>query len=143
MKEVDLGADLTLNSTNLPDVGDRVMALTGGGAHVSLDAFGSEATCATSIESLRRRGRHVQVGLLPESLGRPRLPMARVVWLELSIHGSHGMAAHEYERMLAMVADGTLRPDLLVTEVIGLDDAPAALAAMSGPTAPGTRVVVP
>jgi alcohol dehydrogenase len=69
--------------------------------------------------------------------------MARVVWLELSIQGSHGMAAHEYERMLAMVADGTLRPDLLVTDVIGLDDAPDALAAMTGPTVPGTRVIVP
>jgi alcohol dehydrogenase len=139
----ELGAVATVDAGAVPDVGARVVELTDGGAHVSIDAFGSEATCAASIESLRRRGRHVQVGLLPEALGRPRLPMARVVWLELSIHGSHGMAAHEYERMLAMVADGTLRPDLLVTDVIGLDDAPDALAAMTGPTVPGTRVIVP
>ena len=45
--------------------------------------------------------------------------------------------------MLAMVADGTLNPDLLVREVIDLEAAPAALTAMSGPTAPGTRVIVP
>ena len=64
-------------------------------------------------------------------------------WLELSLHGSHGMAAHEYGPMLEMVADGALRPDRLVSDVIGLDDAPAALAAMSGPSAPGTRVIVP
>ena len=139
----EMGAVATVDARDVPDVGSRVVELTDGGAHVSIDAFGSEGTCAASIESLRRRGRHVQVGLLPEALGRPRLPMARVVWLELSIHGSHGMAAHEYERMLAMVADGTLRPDLLVTDVIGLDDAPGALAAMSGATAPGTRVIVP
>jgi len=139
----EMGAVATLDSRDVADVGSRVVELTEGGAHVSVDAFGSEATCAASIESLRRRGRHVQVGLLPEALGRPRLPMARVVWLELSIHGSHGMPAHEYGAMLAMVADGTLRPDRLVTDVMGLDDAPAALAAMSGATAPGTRVVVP
>jgi alcohol dehydrogenase len=139
----EMGAVETVDSRVVTDVGSRVVELTEGGAHVSVDAFGSEATCAASIESLRRRGRHVQVGLLPEALGRPRLPMARVVWLELSIHGSHGMAAHEYGAMLAMVADGTLGPDRLVTDVIGLDDAPAALAAMSGATAPGTRVIVP
>lgn len=139
----ELGAVTTIDSRDVPDVGARVVELTNGGAHVSIDAFGSEATAAASIESLRRRGRHVQVGLLPEALGRPRLPMARVVWLELSLHGSHGMAAHEYAPMLEMVADGSLRPQLLVRDVINLDDAPAALAAMSGATAPGTRVIVP
>lgn len=139
----DLGADLTLNSAQLPDVGERVRAMTGGGAHVSLDAYGSEATCANSIQSLRRRGRHVQVGLLPEALGRPQVPMARVVWLELSIHGSHGMAAHDYAPMLAMVADGSLRPDLLVRGVISLDEAPDALAAMTQASTPGTIVIVP
>lgn len=139
----EMGAVETVDPRAVTDVGARVVDLTGGGAHVSLDAFGSEATCAASIESLRRRGRHVQVGLLPEALGRPLVPMARVVWLELSIHGSHGMAAHEYASMLDLVADGTLRPDRLVTDVIGLDDASAALAAMSGSTAPGTRVIVP
>lgn len=139
----ELGAVATIDSREVDDVGGRVVELTEGGAHVSIDAFGSETTCAASIESLRRRGRHVQVGLLPEALGRPHVPMARVVWMELSIHGSHGMAAHEYGPMLQMVADGTLRPDRLVTDVISLDDAPAALTALSGSTAPGTRVIVP
>jgi alcohol dehydrogenase len=139
----EMGAIAIVDAREVPDVGARVVEMTGGGAHVSIDAFGSEATCAASIESLRRRGRHVQVGLLPEAVGRPQVPMARVVWLELSIHGSHGMAAHEYTAMLEMVADGTLQPDRLVTEVIGLDDAPAALAAMSASSTPGTRVIVP
>ena len=139
----EVGATATLRSDSTVDVGARVIELTHGGAHVSIDAFGSEETCAASIGSLRRRGRHVQVGLLPEAVGRPQVPMARVVWLELSIHGSHGMAAHDYPPMLAMVADGTLRPELLVRDVIPLDDAPAALMAMSGPASPGTRVVVP
>jgi D-arabinose 1-dehydrogenase-like Zn-dependent alcohol dehydrogenase len=138
-----LGAVATLDATSVPDVGTAVIDITEGGAHVSIDAFGSEATCASSIESLRRRGRHIQVGLLPEALGRPTLPMARVVWLELSLHGSHGMAAHDYEPMLAMVASGVLRPELLVTEAIPLDAAPAALMAMSGLAAPGTRVITP
>jgi len=61
---------------------------------------------------------------------------------ELEIYGSHGMAAHEYAPMLAMVADGTLRPDLLVGEILQLEEAGAALAAMDRPaTAAGMTVI--
>ncbi|MGW5260399.1 zinc-dependent alcohol dehydrogenase family protein [Microbispora sp. NPDC004025] len=103
----------------------RVRAATGGaGADVSLDALGDAATCAASIGGLRRRGRHVQVGLLP---GETSLPMGRVIAHELEIAGSHGMAAHAYPPMLELIAAGVLRPDLLVTRTIGLDDAPDAL----------------
>ncbi|GAA4560333.1 zinc-dependent alcohol dehydrogenase family protein [Planotetraspora kaengkrachanensis] len=111
------------------DTAARVREVTGGGAHVSLDALGSPATCAASIESLRRRGRHVQVGLLP---GGAALPMGRVVAHELEILGSHGMAAHAYPPMLEMITAGVLRPDLLVTRTIGLGEVPAALKALSG-----------
>ncbi|MET9437353.1 zinc-dependent alcohol dehydrogenase family protein [Streptomyces sp. NPDC006551] len=117
-----------------------VRELTGGGAHLSIDALGSPATCAASVESLRRRGRHVQVGLLPSAAGDPVVPMARVIGLELEILGSHGMAAHAYGPMMEMVRAGTLRPDRLVTSLIPLDEAPAALAAMG--SAPGSGVTV-
>ncbi|MEU9860544.1 zinc-dependent alcohol dehydrogenase family protein [Streptomyces sp. NPDC047971] len=117
-----------------------VRALTGGGAHLSLDALGSPATCAASVESLRRRGRHVQVGLLPPAAGEAVVPMARVIGLELEIVGSHGMAAHAYGPMMEMVRTGSLRPDRLVTSTVPLAAAPAALAAMG--TAPGSGVTV-
>ncbi|MEV0091662.1 zinc-dependent alcohol dehydrogenase family protein [Streptomyces sp. NPDC050738] len=112
------------------DTASSVRELTGGGAHLSLDALGSARTCAASVGSLRRRGRHVQVGLLPSAAGDPVIPMERVIGWELELLGSHGMAAHAYAPMMAMVASGALRPDLLVTSVIGLDEAPAALSAM-------------
>ncbi|MDP9867105.1 MULTISPECIES: zinc-binding dehydrogenase [Streptosporangium] len=120
------------------DVAARVRDLTGGGAHVSVDALGSPRTCVSSIESLRRRGRHVQVGLLP---GLTSLPMNRVIGHELELLGSHGMAAHAYPAMLEMVAGGLLRPDLLVTRTIGLDEAGPALAALG--SAPGVTMIVP
>ncbi|MEV4326755.1 zinc-binding dehydrogenase, partial [Microbispora rosea] len=117
----------------------RVRAATGGGgADVSLDALGDPATCAASIDSLRRRGRHVQVGLLP---GRTALPMGRVIAHELEIAGSHGMAAHAYPPMLELIAAGVLRPDLLVTRTIGLDDAPDALTRPG--THPGVTMIIP
>jgi hypothetical protein len=56
--------------------------------------------------------------------------------------GSHGMVSHEYPPMLALVADGTLRPDLLLGEVIGLEDAGMALATMDRPrSSPGVTVI--
>ncbi|MFF2521380.1 alcohol dehydrogenase catalytic domain-containing protein [Streptomyces liangshanensis] len=118
-----------------------VREVTGGGAQVSLDALGAEATCRASVECLRRRGRHVQVGLVPA--GGFAVPMGRVVALELDLLGSHGMAAHAYPVMMEQVRSGRLRPDLLVREVIGLDAAPAALAAMGEGSGAGMTVIVP
>jgi D-arabinose 1-dehydrogenase-like Zn-dependent alcohol dehydrogenase len=124
-----LGAKHLVNAADA-DPAATVVAVTGGGASVSVDALGSPATAAASVRSLRRRGRHVQAGLLLG--GATPLPMDVVVAHELSIHGSHGMAAADYPELLALVVDGTLRPELLVGRVIGLDDAPAALATMTG-----------
>ncbi len=109
------------------DVVTAVHELTGGGAALSLDALGSAATCAASVRSLRARGRHVQVGLLPPAQEQPVVPMDRVIGLELELLGSHGMAAHAYPELLALVAAGRLRPDLLVTREVGLDGAAEAL----------------
>jgi alcohol dehydrogenase len=110
-----------------------VVDLTGGGAHVSVDAVGSSAPAVASVRCLRRRGRHVQVGLLLGGQSTPPLPMDLVVAHELAISGSHGMPAHQYPDLLALVVDGTLDPGLLVGSVIGLEDTPAALVAMSEP----------
>jgi alcohol dehydrogenase len=129
----DLGAELAVPA------GTDIAQATGGGVHLSLDAIGSESACAASIASLRKRGRHVQVGLLPDP---PRVPMHLVIARELELLGSHGMAAHAYPEMLALVADGRLRPRDLVTARIGLDEVPAALAAMSDGSPAGMTVMV-
>jgi D-arabinose 1-dehydrogenase-like Zn-dependent alcohol dehydrogenase len=134
------GAVECVDARNTPDTGAAVRDLTGGGAHLSLDALGSPTTCAASVNGLRRRGRHVQVGLLPSPDGTTPVPLARAIALELELLGSHGMAAHTYPEMLELVRAGVLRPDLLVTSTITLDAVPDALAAMG--TAPGAGVTV-
>lgn len=137
-----LGAECLVDPAAVADVAGHVRTSTGGGAHVSLDALGSRATARASVECLRSRGRHVQVGLL---LGRdacPPLPMDRVVARELELYGSHGMPARDYPAMLELVASGRLRPDLLVGRVVDLAGAGDALAAMDHPAStPGLTVV--
>lgn len=114
---------------------ERVVELTGGGAHVAIDALGSETTEVAAVRSLRRRGRYVQVGLMLGPDARAPLPWDLVVAYELDVHGSHGMAARDYPAMLALVASGVLHPEALVGRVIGLAEAPAALMAMDSPAA--------
>ena len=92
-----------------------------------IDAIGAEPAAAASIAGLRKRGRHVQVGAAPDAARA--LPMDLVIARELELLGSHGMAAHAYPELLALVESGRLRPGDLVTREIGLDEAPAALAA--------------
>ncbi|MCR3721636.1 MULTISPECIES: zinc-dependent alcohol dehydrogenase family protein [Prauserella salsuginis group] len=132
-----LGAQAVVNSagSDAPETAAAVRELTGGGAHASMDAFGSAGTCISSVRSLRRRGRHVQVGLLFGEAATPPIPMDVVTAQELEVHGSHGMPARDYPQLLAMLADGTLRPEELIGETIGLRQAPAALEAMDEPTA--------
>jgi alcohol dehydrogenase len=138
----ELGAEVVLDAT-MVDVPDAVREATGGGAHVALDAVGSAATCADSVLSLRRRGRQVQVGLLPGVQGRPGVPMDRVIAYELDVLGSHGMAARDYPGMLDLVVRGSLRPGRLVTGTIGLDDAARELTLMGERAAHGVTVVDP
>jgi alcohol dehydrogenase len=132
-----LGAEHVLDGGT--DVPAAVVDITGGGAHLSLDALGAAVTCTNSVRSLRPRGRHVQVGLLPPTAGRPEVPMDRVIARELQLFGSHGMAAHAYPELLGLIAAGRLDPGRLVTRELSLDDAGTALAEVG--RRPGIAVV--
>ena len=111
-------------------VGAAVRSATGGGAHVSLDAFGSRGTALASIAGLRPRGRHVQVGLMTGDDAYAPIPLGRVLAEELTVVGSHGLAAHAYPELLRLVANGILDPRRLVARTITLVEAPDALVAM-------------
>jgi alcohol dehydrogenase len=133
-----LGAESVVDARD-NDAAAAVVEATGGGAHVSLDALGSAATCVASVLSLRPRGRHVQVGLLPPAQQRPLVPMDRVIAAELELYGSHGMAAASYPELLDLVVSGHLRPELLVSRELSLDEAPEALRTVG--STPGISVV--
>ncbi|MBO3737401.1 alcohol dehydrogenase catalytic domain-containing protein [Actinoplanes flavus] len=137
-----LGAEHTL-LTDGTDVPATVAGLTGGGSHVAVDAVGSEQTCADAVLSLRRRGRHVQVGLLPPVDGHPRVPMARVIGWELDVLGSHGMAAADYPAMMALIEQGALAPQRLIERTIGLTEAAGLLPRFDNATVAGMTMIDP
>lgn len=142
----EAGAAAVVRAAGLEPAGvaAAVVDATAGGPHASIDALGSAPTLTASVLSLRPRGRHLQVGLLLADQGSTAVPMARAIARELELRGVHGMPARDYPQMLAFIAEGRVNVGRLVGRVIGLDEAPAALMAMSGPpTSPGMTVVEP
>jgi alcohol dehydrogenase len=136
----DVGASVAVNAAE-SDVVAVVRDVTGGGAQVSIDAFGSTKTCQDSIRCLGTRGRHVQVGLMVAEDAMPPLPVASVIAAELEVIGSHGMAAHAYPAMLAEILDGSLAPQRLIQRRIHLAEASAALAGLDDRHTPGVTMI--
>lgn len=136
-----LGAVATVNGAAVADVPEAVMEITKGGAHVSLDALGHPVTCFNSIQNLRRRGKHVQVGLMLADHATPQVPMAKIIGQELEILGSHGMQAHRYGAMLDIIRFGKLDPARLVGDRISLSDAPKSLMDMDKFQSVGATVI--
>src|SRR5690606_24736211 len=136
------GAEHTLLADGR-DVPAAVHDLTGGGAHVSVDAVGSEPTCADAVLSLRRRGRHVQVGLFAPVDGGPRVPLDAGMAGGLDRRGSAGVAATDCPGMRALLASGALRPRDPVDRVVGLHEAAARLPAMDTARRAGMVVLDP
>ena len=116
-----IGAVHTLNARTTDNPAEAILDLTGGGAHVSMDALGSPETCYNSVACLRKQGRHVQVGLMVDDYKDAVVPMDKVIARELEIRGSHGMQAFRYDRMLEMILSGSLDPDKLIGKTVSLE----------------------
>ena len=137
-----LGAEVALNAAEMDDVAGAVRSATGGdGVHVSIDALGSLTTCLNSLGSLRKHGRHVQVGLMTGEHSHPQIPMGAVIARELEMRGSHGMGARDYPAMLDLITRGRLSPERLITRTIALSEVPAALPRMKAFEGAGVTVV--
>ena len=136
-----LGAVATVNARQVADVTEAVIEITKGGAHVSLDALGHPTTCFHSISNLRKRGKHIQVGLMLAEQSTPAIPMSKVIAHELEILGSHGMQAHRYGALLAMIEAGDLAPEKLIGRTITLAQSIDALVNMDKFEVAGVTVV--
>ena len=134
------GATITVDARNTDPVA-AIHEVTGGGAHASIDAVGTSATCIASIRSLRTQGRHVQVGLMLAEHATPPVPMALLHSREIVLIGSHGMPAHAYPRLLALVAAGRVAPGALVTSQLTLSEGAHHLSRMGDFPGSGMAVI--
>ena len=136
-----LGADALVNSKNVANAVDAVKDIVDGGAHVSIDALGHPSLAFDSISCLRKRGKHIQVGIMEAGEHRTAIPMNLVIGRELEILGSHGMQAHKYAEMFEMIRDGKLEPGKLIGKTVSLEEAAEELMNMSTFSAVGVTVI--
>lgn len=136
----ELGAVHTLTWSDA--VVDAIVELTGGGAHVTVDALGDAALCVAGLKSLRAKGRHVRLGLGDQrDRGVAQVPVDMMVMRELTLVGSFGMEAPHFPAMLRMVETGKLHPARLVSRTISLAEASGVLAAMDNYETTGMVVI--
>jgi D-arabinose 1-dehydrogenase-like Zn-dependent alcohol dehydrogenase len=136
----ELGAVHTVKAGD--DAAEKIVELTGGGAHVSADALGIEATTLPAIACLRTRGRHVRIGMSgKEEKGQISLPVDVFVARELAFVGSFGMQAQRYPEMLRMVGAGQLHPEKLLEKKVPIEEASDVLASMSDFGTTGVAVI--
>lgn len=138
-----VGAEHAIDASREPDVAGRVAELTQGGADVSIDALGSSRTLRQSIESLRKRGRHVQVGLMVAEGPESPIPMGRVIANELVLFGSHGISARSYPDVFALIAQRAIPLASILGPRIGLAGVPAQLQGMGRFQSVGITLVDP
>lgn len=136
----ELGAEMIIAGT-IGDVPAAVREATSGGAHVSIDAVGRTAVALNSIGSLRKHGRHVQVGLMLADDATPPIPMEQVIMGEIEILGSRGMPATDYSRVFSLIESGRVDPRRLVTRTVSLDEASSVLEGMGSFTGVGVSVI--
>jgi len=138
---LELGAEIAINARKVDRVSAAVFEATGGGAHLSIDALGSRETCLNSVMSLRKHGRHVQVGLMVAEERKATIPMARVIHWELSLTGSFGLQTVAYPELLSMIEGGRIDPGRLVRQEVNLDRAAEILMSMDDSPPQGIAMI--
>lgn len=126
-----IGAVAAINAGDEPRTSRAVREITKGGADVCVDALGIAATCQNAIKSLKKRGRHLQIGMTNgEDGGNLAVPLDLITDKELTLVGSKGMPPQSYPAMLRLVARGRLDPARLVTRTVRIEEAGDVLASM-------------
>lgn len=124
------------------NVVEAVREITKGGAHASIEALGIRETILNSVLSLRKGGRHVQIGLTTKDEGGfVALPVDAITAMELEVVGSIGNPRSAYDGLLSLVARGKLNPRSLVSKEVSLGEVSNVLEDMTNYKTFGFQVI--
>jgi propanol-preferring alcohol dehydrogenase len=127
----DEGALATVKA-NEPTPHAIVKEITGGGADVTVDALGAAVTALPAIRSLKKGGRHLQIGLTGrQDGGTIALPVDAMTLQELEFITSLGCPVSTYPGLLALVAMGRLDPKRLISRTLPIEEVNDVLDAMT------------
>jgi threonine dehydrogenase-like Zn-dependent dehydrogenase len=127
-REVARSLGLTAWDPAADDVPGLVEAWTeGAGADVAFEVSGAAAGVETAVEVLAVRGRLCQVAIHP----KPReVNLHRFFWRELTVVGARLYDRADFEKAVALVADGTIPAQTLISRVVPLVEAADAFQAL-------------
>lgn len=115
---VQLGADISFNSTN-PKLIQLILTETENrGADITFEVVGIESTVNLAIDFTRKGGTVTLVGNLSPEV---KLPLQKVVTRQLKIQGSCASAG-EYPLCLELIASGKIKVDSLISKVAPLEE---------------------
>jgi (R,R)-butanediol dehydrogenase / meso-butanediol dehydrogenase / diacetyl reductase len=131
-----LGADIVLSPDD--DVAGHVREATGGdGVHLAFEVVGTQQTFDVALDSLRTGGEVLLLGLVDELV----VPAFRMLNAEQTLTTSVGYRDCHGE-IIAMCVNGRLDLTRLVTDVVGLDEAPEALLRMAMEPGDGVKTLI-
>lgn len=136
----EVGASHAINSKTEDPV-EVIRELTGGGVHVSMDALGHTGTSLQGIQSLRKRGKHIQVGLMTGAHAQTAVPMDKIIAHELEILGSHGMQAAKYPEMFEFIRSRGIDLNKMIGYRGALSEVPELLPRMKETPQAGITVI--
>lgn len=110
------------------DLAALIADRTGGaGADVVFEVAGTPRTVLDATTHARTRGRVVMVAIHPRPVP---VDLHRVFWRELELLGARVYEREDFERAIALVADGAVPADELVTTTVPLSETRAAFASL-------------
>jgi L-galactonate 5-dehydrogenase len=132
-----LGAAETVNS-EARDLHDALRGLThGDGPEVVIEAVGSPQTFRAAVDEVAFGGRVVYLGFTPAEVA---YETRAFVLKELDIMGSRNALAADFLPAADMLAESGFPREVLVSQVVGLEDAGAALREWSSNPAAVTKI---
>ncbi len=121
---------------------EQIRDITKGGVDVAVDAVGASETALPAVQSVRKGGRHLQIGLTgAKDRGAFSLPVDVMLLQEISFIPSLGCPTTSYRGLLALVASGKLNPKRLVTRCLPVEQASQVLDSMTHYGTAGFNVI--
>ncbi len=117
-----LGAHEVINAQG--DVKAAIAALTGEGPDVVVEAVGAEATFLQAIDLVATAGRVVYIGYAKAPIA---YETKYFITKELDIRGSRNALRADFDDVIAYLGAQRGAGEMIVSRVVGLQDAPAAL----------------
>ena len=118
----------TMNPKNT-DVAKAVHEATGGkGADVVFEVSGSQPGVDLMTAAAATRGRIVMVAI---HASKPQIDMFQFFWRELDLIGARVYRPEDYDKAMALLAEGVVDCDTFITDIHGLDDIQQAFEALT------------